>query len=158
MPSSMEETPADIEAGTTAVAVILVEPGTVVLENSRSELKHGQDGTLVLYPQPSEDLNYSLVDFFSSDPYEFSTSGTELLNLAPFIGAVVAAPYSGLSSDWAIIWLSKRNDGVYEPEFHLYLAISPMLIRPVSLFLYGFSLVKVKILGDALVSVSSATI
>lgn len=50
-------------------------------------------------------------DFFSSDPYDFSTSGIGLLNLAPFIGAVIAAPYSGPLSDWSIVQVSKRNGG-----------------------------------------------
>ncbi|KUJ18805.1 MFS general substrate transporter [Mollisia scopiformis] len=79
-------------------------------------------------------------DFFSSDPYDFSTSGIGLLNLAPFIGAVVAAPYSGPLSDWSIIQLAKRNDGIYEPEMRLYLAIFPALVGPAGLFLYGFAL------------------
>ncbi|CZR67587.1 related to HOL1, putative substrate-H+ antiporter [Phialocephala subalpina] len=102
-------------------------------------------------------------DFFSSDPYDFSTSGIGLLNLAPFIGAVVAAPYSGSLSDWSIIWLSKRNGGVYEPEYRLYLAVFPALVGPAGLFLYGFALAHdahwvVPMAGVALYGFSQASI
>jgi hypothetical protein len=84
-------------------------------------------------------------DFFSADPYNFSTIGIGLLNLPPFIGAVVAAFYSGPLSDWSILWLSRRNGGVYEPEMRLYLTVLPMLVGPAGLMLYGFSLSHVRL-------------
>jgi Major Facilitator Superfamily len=83
-------------------------------------------------------------DFFSTDPYNFSTIGIGLLNLPPFVGAVVAAFYSGPLSDWSILWLSRRNGGVYEPEMRLYLTVLPMLVGPAGLMLYGFSLSHVR--------------
>jgi len=102
-------------------------------------------------------------DYFSSDPYDFSTSGIGLLNLAPFIGAVVAAFYSGPLSDWSIVHLSKRNGGIYEPEMRLYLAIFPALVGPAGLFLYGLALANemhwiVPMAGVALYGFSQAAI
>ncbi|RDW80295.1 MFS general substrate transporter-24 [Coleophoma cylindrospora] len=78
-------------------------------------------------------------DAFSTDPYNFTTIGIGNLNLPPFIGAILAAFYSGPLSDWLIIRLAKRNGGVYEPEMRLYLTIFPALIGPLGLFIYGFS-------------------
>ncbi|OQV08172.1 hypothetical protein CLAIMM_12485 [Cladophialophora immunda] len=49
-------------------------------------------------------------------PYNFDASSVGLLNLAPFIGCLLAACLSGPLSDWSILFLSKRNQGVFEPE------------------------------------------
>lgn len=81
--------------------------------------------------------------YFSADPYNFNTTGIGLLNLAPFVGGVIATFYSGLLSDWSIQQLAKRNKGVYEPEMRLYLAILPAMITPAGLFLYGYSVASV---------------
>ncbi|KAK5068620.1 hypothetical protein LTR69_000740 [Exophiala sideris] len=82
-------------------------------------------------------------DYFSTTPYNFTTVGIGLLNLPPFIGAIISTLYSGPLSDWSIIRLAKRNGGVYEPEMRLYLTIFPALLGPAGIFLYGFSLAKV---------------
>ena len=84
-------------------------------------------------------------DYFSGPPYNFSTIGIGLLNLPPFIGAVLSTLYVGLLSDWSIIQLAKRNGGIYEPEMRLYLTIIPAFIGPAGLFIYGLSLAKVRL-------------
>lgn len=81
--------------------------------------------------------------YFSGDPYDFSTIGIGLLNIPPFIGSIVAAFYAGPLSDWSIIWLAKRNEGVYEPEMRLYLIVFPVIIGPIGMFTYGYTLAKV---------------
>lgn len=81
--------------------------------------------------------------FFALEPYNFGTAGIGLLNVAPFIGAVVGCVYGGPISDWSVQRFALRNKGVYEPEMRLYIAIVPALIGPAGILLYGCSLAKV---------------
>ncbi|KAF4625944.1 hypothetical protein G7Y89_g12217 [Cudoniella acicularis] len=55
-----------------------------------------------------------------------------------FIGCILGFIWGGPLSDWSILYFTKRNNGIYEPEMRLYLAIFPALIGPVGLFLYGY--------------------
>ncbi|KAH8657495.1 major facilitator superfamily domain-containing protein [Tricladium varicosporioides] len=77
-------------------------------------------------------------EYFILPPYNFNEIGIGLLSLPAFIGCIVGFIWGGPLSDWSIIWLTKRNNGIYEPEMRLYLAIFPALIGPVGLFLYGY--------------------
>ncbi|KAJ5792033.1 uncharacterized protein N7503_008011 [Penicillium pulvis] len=69
-------------------------------------------------------------EFFALEPYNFGTAEIGLLNFSPFIGAVFGCIWGGPISDWSIQRLSRRNNGVYEPEMRLYIAILPALIGP----------------------------
>lgn len=84
-------------------------------------------------------------EYFAAPPYNFNTAGIGLLSLPPFIGCVFGAVYSGPFSDWSIQWFSKRNNNIYEPEMRLYIAILPVLAGPAGLFLYGYSLSRVRL-------------
>ncbi|KAJ5611165.1 MFS general substrate transporter [Penicillium lagena] len=81
-------------------------------------------------------------EFFALEPYRFGTAEIGLLNIPPFIGAVLGCVWGGPISDWSIQRLSIRNNGVYEPEMRLYIAILPALIGPAGILLYGYSLAK----------------
>lgn len=52
-------------------------------------------------------------------PYNFDAIGIGLMNLAPFVGAILGFPFGGYLSGKSILWLSKRNGGTYEPEMPL---------------------------------------
>lgn len=54
--------------------------------------------------------------YFVQPPYNFSPSGIGLMNLPPFIGGIVGTLYGGIFSDWLIVKLARRNNGVFEPE------------------------------------------
>lgn len=41
------------------------------------------------------------------------------MSLAPFIGGTIASVLFAIMSDPIVVWASKRNGGVYEPEFRL---------------------------------------
>lgn len=85
-------------------------------------------------------INTTSAAYFPAAPYNFTTIGVGLLNLPAFIGATVASIYTAFVSDKSILWLAKRNKGVYEPEFRLYAAIFPALASGVGVVLYGLSL------------------
>ena len=42
-----------------------------------------------------------------------------LTNLGSLLGDVLAILVTGPPSDWAIVWMSQRNRGIYEPEYRL---------------------------------------
>jgi hypothetical protein len=43
-----------------------------------------------------------------------------LTNLGGIVGIVIATCISGPLTDWGTVWLARRNQGVYEPEFRIF--------------------------------------
>jgi len=58
--------------------------------------------------------------------YGFTASQIGLTNLGGIVGIVIAMITSGPLTDWGTVWLAKRNNGVYEPEFRIFF-VSTML-------------------------------
>lgn len=81
--------------------------------------------------------------YFTLPPYNFSSAGIGLLNLAPFIGAIFGSAYGGFLSDYTILQLSRRNRGIFEPEMRLWLAVPAMILTPAGYFMFGFSVADV---------------
>lgn len=90
-------------------------------------------------------IGVSTATYFPVAPYNFGTVGIGLLNLPPFIGCALSTLFAGPLSDWSIQWLARRNRGVYEPEMRLYLLVIPMILVPVGIFMYGFSVDEVSV-------------
>ncbi|KAH9884634.1 MFS general substrate transporter [Cubamyces lactineus] len=51
--------------------------------------------------------------------YNFDAAQIGLTNLGGIVGIVLAMLVVGPLNDWGIVWISKRNGGIYEPEFRL---------------------------------------
>lgn len=47
-----------------------------------------------------------------------------LTNLGGIVGIVLAMLVTGPLNDYGVVWMSKRNGGIYEPEFRLVFMIS----------------------------------
>lgn len=75
--------------------------------------------------------------YFSSPPWNKSQTGVATMNVATLIGAVVGCLMSGILSDYHVLWLAKRNNGVYEPEYRLWLLFITLIISPVGLIMFG---------------------
>ncbi|KAI2708394.1 hypothetical protein CBS147332_6455 [Penicillium roqueforti] len=73
-------------------------------------------------------------------PYNFDAIGVGLMNVAPFVGALLGFPFGGHLSDKSILWLSKRNGGIYEPEMRLWLALPLAIIGPAGILMFGLGL------------------
>ena len=71
--------------------------------------------------------------------YNFSALGTGLVYLSPFIGGVLGTAVAGKVSDVVIRYMSRRNGGVYEPEFRLIMAIPVLISTAIGLMGYGWS-------------------
>jgi len=51
--------------------------------------------------------------------YNFNATQIGLTNLGGIVGIVLAMCITGPLTDWGTVWLSKRNKGIYEPEFRI---------------------------------------
>ncbi|KAI0370107.1 MFS general substrate transporter [Pilatotrama ljubarskyi] len=56
--------------------------------------------------------------------YNFDAAQIGLTNLGGIVGIVLAMLVVGPLNDWGVVWISKRNRGIYEPEFRLVFMIS----------------------------------
>lgn len=70
---------------------------------------------------------YVLAQIFSVPPYNLDASGIGYLSLGPFVGGLLASVLLGLLSDPLIKWASRRNGGVYEPEYRLLIMVGGLL-------------------------------
>jgi len=75
----------------------------------------------------------------SPDTYHFTALGTGLVYLSPFIGGVLGTAVAGKVSDVIVRFMSRRNGGVYEPEFRLVMAIPVAIATCVGLMGFGWS-------------------
>ncbi|KAK0712568.1 major facilitator superfamily domain-containing protein [Lasiosphaeria miniovina] len=74
---------------------------------------------------------------FVGPPYNFSISQTGLISLSPFLLTVIGELVSGPLNDWICIYLTKKNRGVYEPEFRLPLMVVATVVGVVGFFGFG---------------------
>ncbi|KAH7922411.1 MFS general substrate transporter [Leucogyrophana mollusca] len=75
-------------------------------------------------------LSVSVSLLFSSPAYgyDFEAGPVGLISgVGPFIAAILGNAIAGPLSDWSVTWLSRRNGGIYEPEFRLFMVI-PLLV------------------------------
>lgn len=77
-------------------------------------------------------------------PYSFTAAGVGLMSLSGFIACIPAVFVGGWLDDWLIVWLSKRNGGLYEPEMRLWLALPCTIITPASVLMVGLGLAHVR--------------
>lgn len=73
------------------------------------------------------------------DTYNFSALSTGLIYLSPFIGGVLGTAVAGKVSDVIVRAMTKRNGGLYEPEFRLVMGIPITLTTVVGLMGFGWS-------------------
>ncbi|KAI5955588.1 hypothetical protein KGF57_003721 [Candida theae] len=75
--------------------------------------------------------------FFYDPPWNKSNTGVAIMNVATLIGAVIGCIMSGIFSDKHVVWIAKRNNGVMEPEYRLYLLFITLIISPAGLIMFG---------------------
>lgn len=75
----------------------------------------------------------------NKDSYNFSPLGTGLVYISPFIGGILGTAVAGKVSDKIVRFMSRRNGGVYEPEFRLVMAIPVAISTCIGLMGFGWS-------------------
>ncbi|GME65459.1 Major facilitator superfamily [Neofusicoccum parvum] len=73
------------------------------------------------------------------DSYNFTALQCGLVYISPFIGGVLGTAVAGKVSDLIVRWMSRRNDGVYEPEFRLVMAAPVAICTTIGLMGFGWS-------------------
>ncbi|PNS17928.1 hypothetical protein CAC42_3887 [Sphaceloma murrayae] len=85
-------------------------------------------------------LSESVTDIYKSrNTYNFTSLQAGLVYISPFIGGVLGTAVAGKVSDVIVRWMSRRNGGVYEPEFRLVMAIPIAFTTTIGLMGYGWS-------------------
>ncbi|OQV05138.1 hypothetical protein CLAIMM_09924 [Cladophialophora immunda] len=74
---------------------------------------------------------------FVAPPYNFSVSQVGLISLSPFILTLIGEVISGPLNDAICLYLTKKNKGIYEPEFRLVLIIVVIILGTVGFFGFG---------------------
>ncbi|KXL45180.1 hypothetical protein M433DRAFT_281416 [Acidomyces richmondensis BFW] len=81
-----------------------------------------------------------LAQLFTAPPYNFSVSGVGLVSVAALIGSIIGAFTTGPLADFVVKFMSRRNKGIYEPEFRLVIIVVTLILGGMSFFGFGWSL------------------
>lgn len=85
-------------------------------------------------------LSESVSDVYANrESYNFSSLQIGLVYLSPFIGGVLGTAVAGKFSDVIVRFMARRNDGVYEPEYRLVMAIPIAITTAIGLMGFGWS-------------------
>jgi len=88
-------------------------------------------------------LSESVSEIYKSrSTYNFTSLQVGLIYISPFIGGILGTAVAGRFSDVIVRWMARRNDGVYEPEFRLLMAIPVTISTVIGLMGYGWSVAE----------------
>jgi MFS family permease len=76
-------------------------------------------------------------DWWYGPPWNYGSAAVGNMNLPTLIGSLIGCAYGGYGSDAFMQWMIKRNNGVMEAEYRLYLMALCTLIFPTGLWLFG---------------------
>ncbi|KAL9029405.1 MAG: hypothetical protein Q9196_002347 [Gyalolechia fulgens] len=84
-------------------------------------------------------LSESVSEIYSSEDYHFPPLAVGLVYISPFVGGVLGTAVAGKVSDLIVRAMSRKNGGVYEPEFRLVMAIPVAISTCIGLMGFGWS-------------------
>lgn len=84
-------------------------------------------------------ISESVALVFREGRYHFSALQTGLVYLSPFIGGVLGTAVAGKVSDVVVKAMSRRNGGLYEPEFRLVMAFPVAITTTIGLIGFGWT-------------------
>lgn len=82
-------------------------------------------------------FSYILAPIFGVPPYNFDTAQIGYLYAGPIICGFLGCSICGLVSDPLAKWSSRKNNGIYEPEFRLILTIWMPITTTIDYFGFG---------------------
>lgn len=85
-------------------------------------------------------MSAALSTYMIEPPYDFNSTQIGLMNLAPFIGNTLGSIICGPLSDWVILRLAKRKEGIYEPEMRLWVFVPFIPFQVAGAFWFGYAL------------------
>ena len=75
----------------------------------------------------------------NKETYNFSSLGTGLVYVSPFVGGILGTAVAGKVSDIIVRFMSRRNGGIYEPEFRLIMGFPVAVSTCIGLMGFGWS-------------------
>ncbi|KAL3466248.1 MFS general substrate transporter [Aspergillus heterothallicus] len=85
-------------------------------------------------------MSTTMSTFLPEAPYNFSSDQVGLMHLPRMIGVTIGALITGPLSDWWIVYISRRRDGVYDPESRLWCVVPFLPFIPAGALLFGIGL------------------
>ncbi|KAK5444274.1 hypothetical protein LTS15_010389 [Exophiala xenobiotica] len=83
-------------------------------------------------------ISLVIAQIFSAPPYLLTAKELGYMSAGPIVLGTLANLACGLISDSSAKWLSRRNGGVYEPEFRLFLIIGLAICSALGYYLMGY--------------------
>lgn len=83
-----------------------------------------------------------LAAVFIGPPLFWDEVNTGYAYTGAFIGALVGFVIAGALADWSAKYMTKKNNGVYEPEFRIILVIPQLIFGCSGLYLFGITTTK----------------
>lgn len=84
-------------------------------------------------------LGVGLAGIMLGPPLFFNEVQTGYMYTGAFIGALLGFALAGIISDRGVRFMSKRNGGIYEPEFRLILVIPQLIFGCAGLYGFGIT-------------------
>lgn len=84
-------------------------------------------------------LSESVAHIYHDTSYHFTPLQVGLVYISPFVGGVLGTAVAGRVSDLVVRFMARKNDGVYEPEFRLIMAIPIAISTVIGLMGFGWS-------------------
>ena len=78
-----------------------------------------------------------MAGIFSLPPWNLDTAGIGYLSAGPFIGGMIGSLIVATTSDSLTQYMTKKNNGIYEPEFRLLHMPLALITSAVGMFGYG---------------------
>jgi MFS family permease len=84
-------------------------------------------------------IGVCLAAIFLGPPLWFHEKETGYMYTGAFIGAILGFLLTGLLTDWSANLLTRWNNGVYEPEFRLFLVLPQLVLGGAGLYGFGWT-------------------
>ncbi|KAJ4387921.1 hypothetical protein N0V93_008524 [Gnomoniopsis smithogilvyi] len=78
--------------------------------------------------------------FFSAPPYNFTVAQVGLISMSPFILTSIGFCIAGPLNDYIVVYLTRKNRGIYEPEFRLPLMVVAIILGIIGFFGFGLTI------------------
>lgn len=92
-----------------------------------------QNAILTFYLTTEDTLLYD-------EPFNYSSSQVALMNIPCIIGSIIGCLYAGSLTDYFILWMARKKNGIVESEFRLYFAFLSGTIGAIGLLMFGFGI------------------
>lgn len=78
-----------------------------------------------------------IAQIFSAPPYLLNTAQLGYIAFGPVVGGLLGCILCGALSDPIARWMTRKNNGIYEPEFRLPLMAILPVVSTIGYFLFG---------------------